>query len=170
MDSPKHPLKVNTTIKGCKASVWSYWGPYLQLQLSLSQLNPEHQVGETVAKCHRKSKWTEIVLHLCPRLFCLGINRHKDQSCGNQTGNTEPRWRIQNFLIYWFINAASSWPNSDYKWAIQSISVNVSERKNSQTEALSKSMGFREVLNLALNRMPHLPRSPILSLERLSLL
>lgn len=144
------------------ASVWSYRGPYLQLQLSLSQLNPVRQVGETRAKRHHKSKWAETVPHLCPSLFHLGINRHKDQSCGNQTVNTESPCRIQNFLIYWFISAASSWPNSDYKWALQSISVSVSERKNSQTEALSKTTGFTEVLNLPLSRMPRLPRSPIL--------
>lgn len=115
-----HPSthEVNAIIKGCKASVWSYQGPYLQLQLSLSQLNPVCHVGETGAKYHHKSKWVEIVWYLCPSLFCLGINRHKDQRCGSQTAKTEPPCGIQNFLSCWFINAASSWLNSDYKWAL----------------------------------------------------
>lgn len=71
------------------------------------------------AKCHHKSKWAETVPHLCPCLFCLGVSRHEDQSCGNQTGTMERPCRIQNFLAYWLINTASSWPN----WLQMSIIV-----------------------------------------------
>lgn len=85
-------------LKVCKAGVWSRQGLYVELQFSLS---PVCQVGETKAKCHHNSKWAETVSHLCSSLFCFSINRHKDQSCGNQTGNPEPPCRTHNFLTYW---------------------------------------------------------------------
>lgn len=66
-----HPSTHKKLIQLLKVAkpVWSYWGPYLQLQLSLSQLNPVGQVGETRAKCHHKSRWAEIVSHLCQGYF-----------------------------------------------------------------------------------------------------
>ena len=63
MDSSKHSWKVNTIIEGCKATVWSYRGPYLQLQLSLSQLNPVCQVGDTRAKYATTSQIEQRLYH-----------------------------------------------------------------------------------------------------------